>query len=120
MYGVNGISEWVIGVVHADGTWFYAGKKGNKKLPDIRPGLKDAKRYDDTDLMWDDIELLRKTSAIIKIIEIQKCPKCGKEFIGYPAISREDNETEICPECGVKEAMEAYLGSLDAQKIDDD
>ena len=29
-----------------------------------------------------------------------KCPKCGKYYVGYPALSREDNETEICPECG--------------------
>ena len=34
-----------------------------------------------------------------------KCPKCGKYYVGYPALSREDNKTEICPECGVKEAL---------------
>lgn len=38
-----------------------------------------------------------------------KCPKCGKYYVGYPALSREDNKTEICPECGVKEALETYL-----------
>ena len=36
-----------------------------------------------------------------------KCPKCGKEYIGYPALSREDNKTEICPECGICEAVNA-------------
>jgi IS605 OrfB family transposase len=35
----------------------------------------------------------------------QRCPKCGKEFTEYPALSRVDNETEICPECGVMEAL---------------
>lgn len=34
-----------------------------------------------------------------------KCPKCGKYYVGYPALSREYNKTEICPECGVKEAL---------------
>ena len=34
-----------------------------------------------------------------------KCPKCGKEYIGYPALSRKDNKTEICPLCGVLEAL---------------
>lgn len=34
------------------------------------------------------------------------CPKCGKGYSNPPAISREDNKTEICPECGVREAME--------------
>lgn len=40
------------------------------------------------------------------------CPKCKCE---YPenrgALSRRDNKTEICPDCGFLEAME------DAQKI---
>ena len=35
-----------------------------------------------------------------------------KEFTEYPALSREDNETEICPECGVCEAIEAYEKSV--------
>ena len=26
------------------------------------------------------------------------CPLCGKEYTGYPAISRTDNKTEICPD----------------------
>lgn len=38
------------------------------------------------------------------------CPRCGKSYVDYPAISRRDNKTEICPDCGVLEAMEDYLG----------
>ena len=38
-----------------------------------------------------------------------KCPKCGKYYTGYPALSREDNKTNVCPECGVKEALETCL-----------
>ena len=38
------------------------------------------------------------------------CPRCGRPFSGYPAISRYDNETEICPDCGVEEAMVNYTG----------
>lgn len=38
-----------------------------------------------------------------------KCPKCGKDIVGYPALSREDNKTKICSECGQKEAIEAML-----------
>ena len=34
------------------------------------------------------------------------CPKCGKTYRGHPAISRVDNETPICPECGTREALE--------------
>ena len=33
---------------------------------------------------------------IIKTI----CPKCGKEYTGAPALSRLDNTTLVCPDCG--------------------
>ena len=38
-----------------------------------------------------------------------KCPKCGKEYIGYPALSRKDNKTKICPSCGIKEAIYYFM-----------
>lgn len=39
--------------------------------------------------------------------EMRKCPICGKEYQEPPAISRKDDKTEICPDCGVMEALEA-------------
>ena len=39
------------------------------------------------------------------IVRIRICPKCGKAYHGYPAISRKDNRTPICPDCGVREAL---------------
>lgn len=39
------------------------------------------------------------------IVRIRVCPKCGKAYHGYPAISRKDNRTQICPDCGVREAL---------------
>lgn len=38
------------------------------------------------------------------------CPKCHKYYTDYPAISRVDNKTEICPECGQIEALEDFFG----------
>ncbi len=38
-----------------------------------------------------------------------KCPKCGAYFNGYPALSRKDNRTKICPKCGVREAIETFV-----------
>ena len=38
---------------------------------------------------------------------MRKCPICGKEYQEPPAISRKDNQTEICPDCGTLEALEA-------------
>lgn len=37
------------------------------------------------------------------------CPLCGQKYIGYPSISRKDNKTEICPDCGVKEALQKWI-----------
>ena len=36
------------------------------------------------------------------------CPICNKPYEGYPALSRKDNKTEICPICGTKEALESF------------
>ncbi|MBR0456176.1 MAG: hypothetical protein IJJ01_05850 [Firmicutes bacterium] len=33
------------------------------------------------------------------------CPLCGKHYIGRPALSRIDNKTYICPECGTRQAL---------------
>lgn len=42
----------------------------------------------------------------------RKCPKCSKKYYGYPALSREDNKTEICSECGVLEALRAFRNNV--------
>ena len=35
------------------------------------------------------------------------CPRCGKEYTGRPALSRADNQTPLCPDCGTREALES-------------
>lgn len=44
------------------------------------------------------------------------CPKCGAVITFYPAISRIDNKTEICSDCGVCEAITIYKMSLENKK----
>lgn len=34
------------------------------------------------------------------------CPICGKEYTDIPALSRLDNTTLICPDCGTRQALE--------------
>ena len=34
------------------------------------------------------------------------CPRCGKAYTERPALSRKDNVTYICPDCGIREALE--------------
>ena len=36
------------------------------------------------------------------------CPLCDKTITGFPALSRRDNSTYICSDCGTVEAMEDY------------
>lgn len=50
--------------------------------------------------------------------KIKECSYCGKKYTGYPAISRKDNKTEVCPECGTKEALKAAgLDDKDQEEI---
>ena len=46
------------------------------------------------------------------------CPKCGCVYTGVPALSRTDNETLICPDCGIREALEALeISPEETEKI---
>ena len=40
------------------------------------------------------------------VIRMAICPLCGKTYHGVPALSRTDNETLICPDCGTRQALE--------------
>ena len=39
------------------------------------------------------------------IIQISVCPRGGQAYRERPALSRLDNETLICPDCGTREAL---------------
>lgn len=38
------------------------------------------------------------------------CPVCGRVYTEPPALSRRDNATDICPDCGMMEALAAMPG----------
>ena len=40
------------------------------------------------------------------VTEAHTCPKCGRTYTERPALSRSDNNTLICPDCGTREALE--------------
>ena len=52
-------------------------------------------------------KILGKTNYYVGVSKI--CARCGKAISGYPAISREDNKTEICSNCGTLEALEDLI-----------
>lgn len=51
---------------------------------------------------------------------VKTCKSCGKTYTGYGAISRKDNKTEICSDCGTKEALEVFSKHLEEQKKDNE
>ena len=42
------------------------------------------------------------------------CPRCGKVFKEPPALSRADNKSYICPDCGTRESLESI--GVDAEE----
>ena len=52
---------------------------------------------------------VRSTTTDFYIGAAKICPKCGKVISDYPALSREDNRTEICSNCGTLEALESVI-----------
>ena len=53
-----------------------------------------------------------------EIRQIRVCPLCGKTYAEPPALSRTDNETLICPDCGTRQALESIgIGVEEQEKI---
>ena len=44
------------------------------------------------------------------------CPICGRTYHDRPALSRLDNETLICPDCGTRQALESIGVKPDEQE----
>lgn len=36
------------------------------------------------------------------------CPVCGGLLTAHPALSRRDNKTQVCPDCGIREALSDF------------
>ena len=39
-------------------------------------------------------------------VYLSLCPRCAQPYFEPPALSRVDNETFICPDCGAREALD--------------
>ena len=44
------------------------------------------------------------------------CPLCGQAYTDAPALSRTDNETLICPDCGTRQALDSIGVSAEEQE----
>lgn len=99
----------------------------NETLPKEQP-LARIKDYeityleDDIELTYNPLPVGKQVTLEIKVIENNDdeglCPICNKELGQYPAISRKDNKTKICSECGTMEALKAWEESLKDDKKD--
>ena len=47
---------------------------------------------------------------------MRTCPLCGKSYTGHPALSRTDNLTLICPDCGTRQALASIGVSAEEQE----
>lgn len=50
-----------------------------------------------------------------KPVRTAVCPICGAAYTGAPALSRIDNTTLICPDCGTRQAL-ASIGVSAAEQ----
>lgn len=49
-------------------------------------------------------------------IRMTVCPRCGRAYSEPPALSRKDNMTLICPDCGTREALTEIGVAADEQE----
>ena len=53
-----------------------------------------------------------------EIRQVRVCPLCGQTYAEAPALSRTDNETLICPDCGTRQALESIgISAEEREKI---
>ena len=45
------------------------------------------------------------------------CPGCGRAYRGRPALSRKDNRTLVCEDCGTRDALESIGIGRDEQDL---
>lgn len=48
--------------------------------------------------------------------QIRRCPRCNREYVASPTISRQDNKTEICPNCGMIESLVTFSEHIEKEK----
>ena len=59
--------------------------------------------------------MMERDMALIPV-----CPRCGQTYHGRPAVSRADGKTQICPDCGTREALESIgVDTAEQDKIID-
>lgn len=80
-------------------------KLGDLTCVNLSTALDKATKFDSVEKAEECFKFI--SPELFKIYPI--CPRCHKEYDGKPAISRDDNKTEICPDCGTQEALIIFM-----------
>ena len=108
--------EYVIVVYRQGDKWYYVGERGfdGEYLPEdsrFSSCIHDAKVFSNPKAA--DCAIVTKDPY--KVTLLRRCPKCRQPYADYPAISRDDNKTEICPRCGMAEALRKFNEHLEGK-----
>lgn len=91
-----------------------------KEQPLVRIGDYEITYKEDSfELTYKPLPVGKPVTLEIQVVENdtdELCPICNKELGQYPAISRKDNKTKVCSECGTLEALKAWEESLNAKE----
>ncbi len=49
------------------------------------------------------------------VVRMEICPLCGRTYHDIPALSRTENETLICPDCGTRQALASIGVGIEEQ-----
>lgn len=60
-------------------------------------------------------DVIDKLSMLVPLVR-RICPICGGIMSEFPALSRRDNKTEICSDCGTHEALADIGVDIDDQE----
>ena len=52
---------------------------------------------------------MKNTKTTYRRMVRERCPRCGHTYSGYPALSRVDDETYICSNCGTIEGLKWFV-----------
>ncbi len=96
---------------------YYTGIDKEKTLFGI-PVIRLSTSIDEA-MMFDSIEDVEEAYSEVSHVTFKiypVCPICGEDYDGHPAISRKDNKTKICPNCGTGEALMDFIDNLQNKK----
>lgn len=97
---LKGISEYLYDI--------YDGKENELRIGDYIFNVKKS----GVDFTYKPVKEYNPIKLEVTIVEnsgeSNVCPICGKEIGKYPALSRKDNKTEICSNCGMLEALAIF------------